>query len=77
MLDTVLPTPARPGTPPQEQCNRVRTAVNTPLIRDGDRAVRGMVVHVVAAGQAPACLVSLLYEVADDRDLPAQARSEQ
>jgi hypothetical protein len=36
-----------------------------------------MVVHVVAAGQAPACLVSLLYEVADDRDLPAQARSEQ
>ena len=33
-------------------------------------AVRGMVVHAVAAGQAPAGLVPLLYEVADDRDLP-------
>jgi integrase/recombinase XerD len=39
-------------------------------------AVRGMVVHAVAAGQAPAGLVSLLYEVADDRDLPAAARGE-
>jgi integrase len=37
-------------------------------------AVRGMVVHAVAAGQAPACLVSLLYEVAEDRDLPEAAR---
>jgi len=39
-------------------------------------AVRGMVVHAVAAGQAPARLVALLYEVADDRDLPEQARAE-
>ena len=39
-------------------------------------AVRGMVVHAVAAGQAPAGLVPLLYEVADDRDLPEQARGE-
>jgi integrase/recombinase XerD len=39
-------------------------------------AVRGMVVHAVAVGQAPAGLVPLLYEVADDRDLPAQARGE-
>ena len=39
-------------------------------------AVRGMVVHAVATGQAPAGLVSLLYEVADDRDLPAAARGE-
>jgi integrase/recombinase XerD len=38
-------------------------------------AVRGMVVHAVAAGQAPAGLVSLHYEVADDRDLPDAARS--
>jgi integrase/recombinase XerD len=37
-------------------------------------AVRGMVTHAVAAGQAPAHLVPLLYEVADDRDLPAGAR---
>ena len=39
-------------------------------------AVRGMVVHAVAAGQAPGYLVPLLYEVADDRDLPGQARDE-
>jgi integrase/recombinase XerD len=39
-------------------------------------AVRGMVVHAVAAGQAPGHLVPLLYEVADDRDLPGQARDE-
>ena len=39
-------------------------------------AVRGMVVHAVAAGQASGDLVALLYEVADDRDLPAAARGE-
>jgi integrase/recombinase XerD len=39
-------------------------------------AVRGMVVHAVAAGQAPAGLVSMLYEVADDRDLPVEARGD-
>src|SRR6266568_6659217 len=35
-------------------------------------AVRGMVVHAVAAGQAPGDVVALLYEVADDRDLPGR-----
>jgi integrase/recombinase XerD len=39
-------------------------------------AVRGMVVHAVATGHGAAGLVSLLYEVADDRDLPAEARGE-
>jgi len=39
-------------------------------------AVRGMVVHAVAAGQAGGHLVVLLYEVADDRDLPGAARGE-
>jgi integrase/recombinase XerD len=39
-------------------------------------AVRGMVVHAVATGHGAAGLVSMLYEVADDRDLPAEARSE-
>jgi integrase/recombinase XerD len=39
-------------------------------------AVRGMVVHAVAAGQAPGRLVPLLYEVADDRDLPDAARGQ-
>jgi integrase/recombinase XerD len=39
-------------------------------------AVRGMVVHAVATGGGAAGLVSMLYEVADDRDLPAEARGE-
>ena len=39
-------------------------------------AVRGMVVHAVAAGHSEPGLVALLYEVADDRDLPAEARGE-
>src|SRR6202158_3796431 len=39
-------------------------------------AVRGMVVHANATGTGAAGLVSMLYEVADDRDLPAQARGE-
>jgi hypothetical protein len=36
-----------------------------------------MVAHAAAAGQAPAGLVSLLYEVAGDRDLPEAARGEE
>ena len=39
-------------------------------------AVRGMVVHAVAEGAAPGHLVQVLYEVADDRDLPDAARPE-
>ena len=39
-------------------------------------AVRGMVVHAVATGHGAARLVSMLYEVADDRDLPVEARGE-
>jgi integrase/recombinase XerD len=39
-------------------------------------AVRGMVVHAVATGAAPAGLVPMLFEVADDRDLPEAARGE-
>ena len=37
-------------------------------------AVRGMVVHAAAEGAAPGHLVQALYELADDRDLPAAAR---
>ena len=37
-------------------------------------AVRAMVVHAVAEGDADGHLVSLLYELADDRDLPEAAR---
>ena len=39
-------------------------------------AVRGMVVHAVAAGEAAGHLVPVLYEIADDRDLPGTARGE-
>ena len=39
-------------------------------------AVRGMVVHAGATGRGAAGLVSMLYEVADDRDLPAEVRGE-
>jgi site-specific recombinase XerD len=39
-------------------------------------AVRAMAVHAVAAGEAGGHLVPLLYEVADDRDLPDAARAE-
>ena len=40
-------------------------------------AVRAMVVHAVSTGQADGHLVSKLYEVADDRDLPEAARGDE
>jgi integrase len=39
-------------------------------------AVRGMVVHAVAEGAADGHLVQVLYEIADDRDMPDVARAE-
>ena len=54
---------AGPGIAPARSARRVNGVLT---------AVRGMVVHAVAAGQAPGHLVPLLYEVADDRDLPDQ-----
>jgi len=39
-------------------------------------AVRGFVAHAVSVGQAPAGLLPLLYELADERDLPEHARGE-
>jgi integrase len=39
-------------------------------------AVRGLVTHAVAAGHAPGALLPLIYELADERDLPDQARGE-
>lgn len=58
---------AGPGAAPARGPSRINGVLT---------AVRGMVVHAVAAGQAPAGLVALLYEVADDRDLPDAARGE-
>ncbi|MGH3702694.1 MAG: tyrosine-type recombinase/integrase [Pseudonocardiaceae bacterium] len=58
---------AGPGSRPSRSPSRINGVLS---------AVRGMVAHAVAAGAAPARLVALLYEVADDRDLPEQARGE-
>ena len=56
-----------PGSAPARGAGRINAVLT---------AVRGMVVHAVAAGTAPGHLVPLLYEIADDRDLPGQARAE-
>ncbi len=58
---------AGPGSQPARSARRVNAVL---------AAVRGMVVHAVAEGTAPGHLVRVLYEVADDRDLPAAARPE-
>lgn len=39
-------------------------------------AVRGFLSHAVLAGHAPAGVMAWLYDLADDRDLPAQVRGE-
>jgi len=56
---------AGPGAVPARSARRINGVLT---------AVRSMVVHAVAAGQAGGDLLPLLYEVADDRDLPAAAR---
>jgi site-specific recombinase XerD len=58
---------AGPGAIPARGARRVNGVLT---------AVREMVVHAVAAGQASGDLVALVYEVADDRDLPGAARGE-
>lgn len=63
-MGVVLPGP---GTAPARCPSRINGVLT---------AVRGMVVHAVSAGQGSAGLVALLYEVADDRDLPEQARGQ-
>ncbi len=55
-----------PGVAPPRGARRINGVLT---------AVRGMAVHAVAAGQASEDLVPLLYEVADDRDLPGEARA--
>jgi integrase/recombinase XerD len=56
---------AGPGSAPARGARRINGVLT---------AVRALVVHAVAAGQADGRLVGLLYEVADDRDLPEAAR---
>jgi integrase len=56
---------AGPGSSPERGARRINGVLT---------AVREMVVHAVSAGQASGHLLALLYEVADDRDLPEAAR---
>lgn len=58
---------AGPGGAPARGARRINGVLT---------AVRSMVVHAVADGQASGHLVPLLYELADDRDLPGAARGE-
>jgi integrase/recombinase XerD len=58
---------AGPGHPPVRGARRINGVL---------AAVRGLVVHAVAAGHARGDLVALVYEMADDRDLPEGARGE-
>jgi integrase/recombinase XerD len=59
---------AGPGAEPVRGARRVNAVLT---------AVRGFVAHAVNTGAAPARLVPLLYELADERDLPEQARAEE
>lgn len=59
---------AGPGREPVRGARRVNAVLC---------AVRGFVAHAVSAGHAPAGLMPLLYELADDRDLPEPARGEE
>jgi hypothetical protein len=56
---------AGPGTAPARSARRVNAVLT---------AVHGMAVHAVTEGTAPGSLVRLLFEVADDLDLPDAAR---
>jgi integrase/recombinase XerD len=58
---------AGPGGEPARGARRVNAVLT---------AVRAFVTHAVASGRAPGSLLSLIYEVADARDLPGQARGE-
>lgn len=58
---------AGPGAAPVRGARRINAVLT---------AVRAMVMHAVAVGQASGHLVPLLYEIADDRDLPESVRGE-
>ena len=74
--------PAVSGVDADGQGSQVLAGPGTAAVRSARRvnavliAVCGFVVHAVTAGHAPGGLVALLYEVADDRDLPEPARGE-
>ena len=59
---------AGPGSPPVRGARRINVVLT---------AVRGLTAHAVSAGSAPGRLMPMLYELADDRDLPEAARREE
>ncbi|GEM_PF-6371042 len=59
---------AGPGAEPVREARRINGVLT---------AVRGFVAQAVTSGQAPGELMGLIYELADERDLPAQARGEE
>lgn len=65
--ETMAVVLAGPGRPPVRGARRVNAVLT---------AVRGFVVHAVTSGDAPGALLPVIYELADDRDLPEQARGE-
>jgi integrase/recombinase XerD len=58
---------AGPGREPVRGARRINAVLT---------AVRALISHAVATGRAPAGLLPVIYELADDRDLPEQARGE-
>jgi len=58
---------AGPGAVPVRGARRINAVL---------AAVRGLVVHAVTAGSAPGRLLPVVYELADDRDLPAPVRGQ-
>ncbi|GAA2338494.1 site-specific integrase [Streptomyces caniferus] len=60
----VVPGPGSKQVRRESRINKVLTSV------------RGFLVHAVISKKAPAWVMELLYELGDDRDLPAQARGE-
>jgi integrase/recombinase XerD len=58
---------AGPGREPVRGARRVNAVLT---------AVRAFISHAVTTGRAPGSLLPLLYELADERDLPEQARGE-
>ncbi|WP_327092605.1 tyrosine-type recombinase/integrase [Nonomuraea sp. NBC_01738] len=58
---------AGPGREPVRGARRINAVLT---------AVRGFLVHAVTAGEAPRQVLAQLYELADDLDLPLEARGE-
>ena len=73
---------AEPADSDEDTAGVVLVGPGGPAVRGERRinavltAVRGFIVHAVTTGAAPDRLLSLIYELADERDLPAQARGE-